>query len=143
MPSPAIREAERAPIPDLSLPSVRADLTSAAVDAFIRLMDFWRLTAHQANSLLGEDSKAPWFRMKSDEWEGALSEDALTRISALIGIYKGLHLLFSDPLADEWIRLPNAEFPFNGRAPVDHMISGGIDSMLETRSYIDALRGGL
>ena len=31
-----------------------------------------------------------------------LSQDQLTRVSALVGIYKGLHLLFSDSTADDW-----------------------------------------
>jgi hypothetical protein len=105
--------------------------------------EFWRLNSKQASALLGEGSERTWFRIKAEEWEGALSQDALTRISALIGIYKGLHLLFSDPLADEWIRIENKEPLFGGKAPVAHMIAGGIPAMLETRRYIDALRGGL
>ena len=30
-----------------------------------------------------------------------LSQDQLTRVSALVGVYKGLHLLFADETADE------------------------------------------
>lgn len=131
------------PIPDLSIPETRADLTPAAVEGFLRLAECWRLTGKQASFLLGEGSERTWFRIKAQQWEGVLSQDALTRISALVGLYKGLHLLFSDPLADEWVRKPNSEAPFGGRAPLEHMIAGGIPAMLETRGYIDALRGGL
>lgn len=130
-------------IPDLSSEAVRAEYTEAALEAFVRLTDIWRLNSKQACALVGEGSDRTWFRMKAREWHGVLSQDALTRISAMIGLYKGLHLLFSDPLADDWIRRPNTEPVFGGDAPVDHMIKGGIPAMLATRSYIDALRGGL
>jgi hypothetical protein len=130
-------------IPDLNAEATRAELTPAAVEGFVRLAETWRLTGKQASALLAEQSERIWFRMKSREWQGVLSQDALTRISALIGVYKGLHLLFSEPLADEWVRLRNAETLFGGVAPVDYMIAGGIPAMLETRRYVDALRGGL
>lgn len=130
-------------IPDLSSEAVRADYTDAALEAFVRLSDIWRLSSKQACALVGEGSERTWFRMKAREWKGVLSQDALTRISAMIGVYKGLHLLFSDPLADDWVRRPNTEPVFGGAAPVDHMIMGGIPAMLATRNYIDALRGGL
>ncbi|RAZ90304.1 DUF2384 domain-containing protein [Mesorhizobium hawassense] len=129
-------------IPDLSLEATRAGLTEAALEAFVRLSDIWRITSRQASSLLGEPDRT-WFRIKAREWKGTLSQDALTRVSALVGVYKGLHLLFSDPLADEWVRRPNADPLFNGLTPIDFMIKGGIPAMLETRGYVDALRGGL
>jgi hypothetical protein len=80
--------------------------------------------------------------MKKREWSGTLSQDTLTRISALLGIFKGLRLLFSKPLSDEWVRLPNQGPLYGGRRPLDTMI-GGIPKMLEVRRHIDALRGGL
>jgi hypothetical protein len=130
-------------IPDLNVEETRATLTPAAIEGFVRLVETWRLTSKQATALLAEQSERTWFSMQSREWRGVLSHDALTRISALIGVYKGLHLLFSDPLADEWVRLRNTETLFGGVTPVDYMIAGGIPAMLETRRYIDALRGGL
>lgn len=129
-------------IPDLSSEATRAALTAAALDGYIRLADIWRLSSRQASALIGE-SERTWFRMKAREWTGTLSQDALTRISAMVGLYKGLHLLFSDPLADEWVRLPNSEPAFEGLSPLDCMIKGGIPAMLEARGYVDALRGGL
>ena len=81
--------------------------------------------------------------MKAGTWEGTLSQDQLTRASVLIGLYKGLHLLFANDLADRWPRLENRAPVFDRRSPVQAMIEGGIPRMLETRQYIDALRGGL
>lgn len=130
-------------IPDLSVQAARAELTPSALDAFVRLVDIWRLSSAQATALLGDGSERTWFRLKAGQKRGPLSQDALTRISAMIGLYKGLHLLFSEPLADRWVHQPNAEALFQGRAPIDAMIAGGIPAMLATRGYVDALRGGL
>ena len=81
--------------------------------------------------------------MKNHEWPGTLSQDELTRASALIGLFKGLRLLFSEPLADQWVRLPNRDVLFRGAPPLQTMINGGIPALLDARRYIDALRGGL
>lgn len=128
---------------NLADPAVRKRLTASAVDGVSRLADAWRLNSAEASALLGDISERTWFRMKKGEWGGALSQDTLTRASALIGTYKGLHLLFSDRLADEWVRLPNRGALFNGRPPLDVMLAGGIPAMIEVRRYVDALRGGL
>jgi hypothetical protein len=130
-------------IPNLSDAAVRKRLTPASVDGMVRLAGIWRLTSAEACALLGDVSERTWFRMKKGEWSGALSHDALTRISALVGIFKGLRLLFSEPLSDEWVRLPNKGSLYGGRRPLDVMIEGGIPRMLEVRQHIDALRGGL
>jgi hypothetical protein len=118
-------------------------LTPAAIEGVLRLTEIWRLTSAEACALLGDISERTWFRMKKGEWSGALSQDTLTRVSALVGIFKGLRLLFSEPLSDEWIRLPNKGALYGGRRPLDVLIEGGIPKMLEVRRHIDALRGGL
>ena len=129
--------------PNLADAATRAHLTPAAVDGILRLAEIWRLTSAESCALLGDVSERTWFRMKKGEWTGTLSQDTLTRISALVGIFKGLRLLFSEPLSDEWVRLPNKGPLYGGRRPLDAMIEGGIPKMLEVRRHIDALRGGL
>ncbi|ABC23687.1 antitoxin Xre-like helix-turn-helix domain-containing protein [Rhodospirillum rubrum] len=130
-------------VPSLADGPTRGRLTPAAIDGFVRLVAIWRLSTAEACALLGDVSERTWFRMKKGTWSGTLSQDALTRISALIGLYKGLRLLFSSPLAEEWIGLPNASPLYHGQRPLDGMIEGGIPRMLAVRRHIDALRGGL
>jgi len=48
---------------------------------------------------------------------GTLSQDTLTRIRALVGIFKGLRLRFSEPLSDEWVRLPNKDPLYQAGGP--------------------------
>ena len=129
--------------PNLADAATRTRLTPAAVEGVVRLAKIWRLTSAEICVLLGDVSERTWFRMKKGEWSGTLSQDALTRVSALIGIFKGLRLLFSEPLSNEWVRLPNKGPVYGGRRPLDAMIEGGIPKMLEVRRHIDALRGGL
>jgi hypothetical protein len=120
----------------------RRRLTAAAVKAVLRLVEAWGASNAEGASLLGV-SESTWDRMKAGTWEGTLSQDQLTRASALIGLFKGLHLLFADDMADRWPRLANRAPVFDRLSPVRAMIDGGIPRMLETRQYIDALRGGL
>lgn len=120
----------------------RKRMTGTAVKAVLRLVDKWDGSNAEGAALLGV-SESTWDRMKSGKWEGTLSQDHLTRASALIGIFKALNLLFADSMADRWPRLVNRAPLFGQRSPIDAMIEGGIPLMLETRRYVDALRGGL
>ena len=110
--------------------------------AVLRLVEAWGGSNAEGAALLGV-SESTWDRMKAGTWEGVLSQDQLTRASALIGLFKGLHLLFANDMADRWPKLANKAPVFDRLSPVQAMIAGGIPRMLETRQYIDALRGGL
>ena len=120
----------------------RRRLTAAALKAVLRLTEAWGASNAEGAALLGV-SESTWDRIKSGRWDGVLSQDQLTRSSALIGVFKGLHLLFADGMADRWPRLANRGPVFGGMTPIQAMITGGIPRMLETRQYIDGLRGGL
>lgn len=120
----------------------RKRLSAAALQAFGRLCERWRLDNNEAAALLGV-SPSTWDRIKSGKWQNALSQDQMTRVSAVVGVFKGLHLLFADTMADRWPRLPNKSPIFGRLSPVAAMIEGGIPRMIETRQYVDALRGGL
>jgi hypothetical protein len=121
----------------------RRRYTPAAIKAFLKLAETWGLSGAQASALLAV-STSTWERVKrSPDKAGVLGQDQLTRLSALIGIYKGLHLLFADDLADRWVGLPNRGPLFGGQTPVDSMIEGGIPQMLDVRRHVDALRGGI
>ena len=105
-------------------------------------MTVGKLTNVEAAALLAV-SASTWERMRKPDWRGALNQDQLTRVSAIIGTLKGLRLLFTDSLADEWPKLANKGSLFEGHTPVQAMIEGGIPRMLDVRRHVDALRGGL
>jgi hypothetical protein len=118
----------------------RERLSEVAIKGFLALMNAWRLSNAEASRLIGV-SPSGLDRIKRG-YRPTLSQDQLTRVSALIGIYKGLHLLFVDETADEWARRPNRGPLFDRETPIEAMIEGGIPRMLEVRRYVDAVRGG-
>lgn len=117
-------------------------VSQVAAKAYARIADIWKLNNTIAADLISVSPRT-WARMKSGNWSGKLNRDQLMRVSAITGIYKGLHLYFSDGLADQWTRLRNTGPLFSGHAPIDIMLEGGLASLLDTRNYIDALRGGV
>ncbi len=120
----------------------RVRLSAVALKAFRRLAKRWQLDNEEAAALLGV-SASTWDRIKAGKWDNALSQDQMTRVSAVVGVFKGLHLLFADSMADRWPKLPNKGPVFDRLSPVAAMIEGGIPRMLDARQYVDALRGGL
>ncbi len=137
----------RGPLPSVELQTFSSEadrqrLSAVAIKAFRAMAGIWDLSNAEAASLLGVSSST-WDRIKAGRWDGALGQDQLTRVSALVGVYKGLHLLFADDMADRWPRLQNKGPIFERTTPIEAMIEGGIPRMLEVRRYVDAVRGGI
>jgi hypothetical protein len=107
--------------------------------AFFRIMQAWGVDDAEARILLGSPSRSTFYNYKRGEG-GALSADTLERISYVLGIYKALKLLFTNPQqADAWIRKPNAAF--GGRSALDHALGGKVVDLAAVRVYLDAVRG--
>lgn len=141
-PSTASRFGPPRPLQTFAEEHDRERLTPAALEGIRNLAGAWRLTTEEAAALLGV-STTTWDRIRRKGWHQTLSQDQLTRVSALIGVFKGLNLLFADDMADRWPRLRNSGPLFENRDPVETMARDGIPIMLEVRRYIDGLRGGL
>ncbi|WP_442625413.1 MbcA/ParS/Xre antitoxin family protein [Parasphingopyxis sp.] len=116
-------------------------LDAVAVKALVRLFGFWKARIADASRLAGVGART-FSRMRAQNWDGVLSEDQRLRASALVGLYKGLHLYFGEELADKWVKMPNDGPLFGGRTPLAYMLEGGLPAILEVRDYVDALRGG-
>lgn len=141
MPTPVTPLPLRAPAPALAGRLDAAD-QAVALKAVGRVFDAWALSQDAAAALVDAAPRS-WARMKAPGWSGRLGQDQLLRISALIGLYKGLHLYFSDELADLWVTRPNTGPGFDGAAPLARMLAGGLPAILTTRNQVDALRGGV
>jgi hypothetical protein len=113
----------------------RERLTPAALAALRGLAAAWRLTGEEAAALLGV-SATTWDRIKAGTWRQTLTQDQLMRASAMVGVYKGLHLLFADAMADRWPRLRNAGPLFGNLTPVEAMVERGIPGMIEIRRHV-------
>lgn len=118
------------------------DQVAVVVKAVVRATASWGLSATESSALFGVPD-VTWIRMTSSTFDGSLDQDKVTRASLIIEIYKGIRILFNGHLTTGWLTLANKGEPYNGRRPVDLMISGGIPAMAAVRQHIDALRGGL
>lgn len=126
---------------NLSDPATRKRLSPAAIEAFFRIIDLWALRNEDATGLLGGISNGKFHDLKKTH-RGNLSQDELTRVSYLIGIFKALNILFSKKLANEWVRRPNTNPMFAGATPLHLMLTRGMPALMETRRFLDARRGG-
>ena len=117
------------------------DQVEVLVRAVVRAVDSWNLTGREAADLF-DVPMATWNRMRAGTFKGKLDRDKMTRASLIIGIFKGLRLLFNGPLTFGWPKINNTGPLFDGRTPLAMMIDGGIPAMIAVRQHIDALRGG-
>ena len=127
---------------DLNAKAERERLSTSALKGFFKLAATWKVRDEDARQLLGGLSNSAWYDWKKKP-ERVLEVDCITRISYLLGIYKALHILYGDKLADEWVNLPNTNQIFEGRTPLAYMLGGGLLSMQTVRQLLDARRGGL
>lgn len=98
-------------------------------------MDAWGVKIKQHQVLLGSPD-----RNKFEQWQQgnieSMNLDVIIRISYIIGIYKGLGLIFNDRnRADKWINKPNEEF--NGQSALESMFGGDIDQLKQVREFVD------
>lgn len=114
-------------------------INKAALNAFFNLISEWQISSSEAQILLGEIKPSTYYQWKSSR-NGILPKDTLDRISYLLGIYKALRILYSDPdNANAWVKKPNKTF--NGSSALDVMLGGQIVDIAKVRSYLDAQRG--
>ena len=133
---------EPAVLIDLNARAERERLSQSALKGFFKLTAAWKLRDEDARELLGGLSSSTFYEWKKYP-DRVLEVDRITRISYLLGIYKALHILYGDKLADEWVTLPNTNPIFAGRTPLSLMLGGGLLAMQTVRKLVDARRGGL
>jgi Protein of unknown function (DUF2384) len=145
MPTSTYPETRYAPILPVNLGSKdeRARLSASALRGFFRLAKRWSLRDEDAKQLLGGVTNGPYYEMKKRPEDRVLDPDTLLRISYLLGIFKALSSLHGEPLADEWISLPNSNRIFGGDTPLGYMMQGGLPAMSTVRRLLDARQAGL
>jgi hypothetical protein len=122
-------------------PEVRRRLSAPAMRTFLNVCAAWNLSVNQQRGLLGWPAPSTYHKYKAGQ-TGTLSFDMLSRISLVLGIYKALHILYPQPeLADQGVKLRNANPLMGGKTPLELMIDGGIDGLHRVRRLLDARRG--
>jgi uncharacterized protein (DUF2384 family) len=127
-------------VPDLSRLETRERLSQSAVDGLFAIAEKWHVPRETVGALLGGIPRSSVYKLKTAA--GTLGQDALTRISYVVGIYKALHILLPEEHADRWMTRPNDYFLFGGQSPLEYVVRTGIPGLQQVRSYLDAARGG-
>jgi hypothetical protein len=127
-------------------PTQRHRLSSPGLRTFLNIADEWRLSEQERLRVLGFPARSTfhdWIRKVRQRIDITLSADELIRISALLGIYKDLKIIFPrDEDAARWLRSSNTGPVFGGQAPLALITSGTQDALMLVRRYLDAWRGG-
>lgn len=146
---PESGEAEEAAAP-LALPGMgrgdRARLGGPALRTFAAIADAWGLGEAERLAVLGQPGRSTYYGWLAKAQDGrpvSLSLDTLLRISAVLGVYKALALIFvRDGEALAWLGSANDGPVFGGQPPLSLITSGTQDGILLVRRYLDAWRGG-
>lgn len=124
----------------------RARLSGPGLRTFRNIANAWRLSEAQRIAALGHPGRSTyhaWIKKAVDHKPISLPFDTLVRISAVLGIYKALAILFLDQdQAVKWLSSPHQGTIFAGSSPLDLIVGGGQDGMMNVRRYLDAWRGG-
>ncbi|MDH3742347.1 MAG: MbcA/ParS/Xre antitoxin family protein [Hyphomicrobiales bacterium] len=130
------------PLAALQSRGTREQMSPGAVRLFLALADRWQLGVKDRLILLGDISRQTYYNWANGK-VACLSRDQLERISLLLGIHKGLRLLFADEAsAERWFKGANSDLPFAGRSPLERLLQGGMEDLYVVRRYIDSWRGG-
>ncbi len=70
-------------------------LSGPAIRAFLNISEKWHLNDQDKIKLLGSPGRTTFYKWKTAK-DAVLPKDTLERISYILGIYKALHLIFSD-----------------------------------------------
>ncbi|MGH7210523.1 MAG: antitoxin Xre/MbcA/ParS toxin-binding domain-containing protein [Acetobacteraceae bacterium] len=128
-------------------PENRRRLSAPAFRTFLATADLWNLTEEQRRLILGMPSRSTyhnWARIVRAHGEVTLDVDVLVRLSAVLGIYQALRILYAtEQEGTDWLKRPHAATIFGGQPPMALLTTGTQDALLSVRRFLDAARGGL
>lgn len=124
----------------------RARVSGAAMRTFLNIVRVWELDFAAVRTLLGTPAAAQfqaWYDAAGAGEPLTLETDVLLRISAVLGIYKSLRVLYgSERDGLNWLRGDNRGSLFNGKAPIELMLSGFEPGLMDVRGYLLAQEHG-
>lgn len=127
-------------------PDDRKRASGPGLRAFRAIAVEWGLSERERIVILGEPGRSTyhqWMKKAQDNAPVTLPLDTLLRISAVLGIYKALAILFEDPnQAQVWLKGAHQGTLFSGASPLAYILDGSHDGIMSVRRYLDAWRGG-
>ncbi|WP_205880403.1 antitoxin Xre-like helix-turn-helix domain-containing protein [Lichenicoccus roseus] len=123
-------------------PENRRRLSGPGVRTFTAIADVWQLNETQRRLILGLPSRSTfqnWVSKAKAHCDLTLDVDTLTRLSAVLGIYAALGILFSTQEEQvAWLKGTHRARPFKGSAPLALVAGGTLAGLLAARDFLDA-----
>lgn len=127
-------------------PENRARVSGAVLRTFLNIATALELDLGEARGFLGMPAAAEfrsWQDAARAEEPLMLETDVVLRISAVLGIYKSLRVLYrTEEQGLDWLRSSNHGSQFNGRALIELMLSGFEPGLMDVRRYLLAKEHG-
>jgi hypothetical protein len=115
------------------------DTVARGVAGVFTILKTWGASNEQARRILGSPPERTFYAWKAGK-VGAVSHDTVRRLGYVLGIYKALQLLYSNPQqADTWPARPNRAF--GEQPPLERMAGGDVTDLAAVHQYLDAYRG--
>lgn len=124
----------------------RTRLSGPGLRTFLNVALRWQLSEEEQVRLLRASSVNElrhWAEAAQAQQSLTLETDVLMRISALLGLFGDLRQIIAT--ADEerrWLRGKNNAAPFLGRAPIEILLNGALENLLDVRRHVLALGQG-
>ena len=120
----------------------KSKLSRAGLKAFFKLASLWKLSTEQQTILLGLEPSLNVNHLQNRVEAGEvvlLTENQLERLSLIIGIRKGVELLYPKERVDSVMHEPNKAF--DGRTLIEIMLDGSVQSLYRVRQYLESSQG--
>jgi hypothetical protein len=121
-------------------PENRTRVSGPVLRTFLNIARVWNLDEEGHRQLLGKPQEGEfklWREAAENHQALTLSMDVLLRISAVLGIYKSLRIIHqSEEEGREWLGRANRGAPFDGRSPMELMLSGFEPGLMDVRAYL-------
>lgn len=119
------------------------DVSALAFRTFLAVMERLALPVRDRLALLGiaKSTYTVWLKRLEQEALHDVDGDKLDRMAYVLGIYELAGAVFPDGVA--WLTRANQAPVFQGRRPLDRMLNGRMEDLLETLSYLKTAAMGL
>ena len=128
-------------------PENRKRLSGPGLRTFLNIARAWNLSVVEKRHVLGLPARSTlhqWITAVEAQRPIRLPVDVLLRISAVLGVYKDLQIIFGDEQEGvQWLQSANGAPCFGNQRPIDLIVSGTQDGIMLVRRYLDAWRGGV
>jgi hypothetical protein len=131
------------PTPPSPLLPTGEDISPLAFRTFLAVAERLALPVRERLALLGiaKSTYTVWLKRLEEGTLRDLDADKLDRMAFVLGIYELAGALFPDGVA--WLTRSNQAPVFQGRRPLDRMLNGHMEDLLETLSYLKTASMGL